>query len=74
MKSRLNLRLYINIFLFQAIVTDFNNHRLLVIKDNFTQAQVKKDGENHNDCLISPYSSRVGANLKPPTVFPLFEA
>ena len=27
-------------FSYQAIVTDFNNHRLLVIKENFCSAQV----------------------------------
>lgn len=26
--------------IYQAIVTDFNNHRLLVIKENFCSAQV----------------------------------
>ena len=31
---------HVNLLFFQAIVTDFNNHRLLVIKDNFAQAQV----------------------------------
>ena len=32
--------MHVNNMNYQAIVTDFNNHRLLVIKENFCSAQV----------------------------------
>ena len=40
--TTITIALFFFILISQAIVTDFNNHRLLVIKANFCSAQVSK--------------------------------